>query len=299
MRRKIVQHGSSSLTISLPYKWTQKFNLKKGDEIELEELGHSIVISSNGTSNVHKATFTITDKKKFLRRYIISLYKQGYDEIEILSNDGLPFDKIKDVLNEVMGFEIMEQSAKRCLIKNVSQPMESEFDTILRRAFLVTLSMVKEAKEAIGKGEFESLKEVTAMQYTNNKLSNLCQRILNKRGYKNHIKTNYLYSIVDQIEQIADHCGDMCDYLIKNRIKIDKKIITFYDQITNLLEYTYETFYNFNQDKMIYLKRTINEKQQELLNLFGIMQGKQLIVVHYLLQILERINHLSIYIISV
>ncbi|MBI2136461.1 AbrB/MazE/SpoVT family DNA-binding domain-containing protein, partial [Candidatus Woesearchaeota archaeon] len=37
MKRKLVQHGNTSLTVSLPKKWTDKFNLKKGDEIEIVE----------------------------------------------------------------------------------------------------------------------------------------------------------------------------------------------------------------------------------------------------------------------
>ena len=37
MRRKLIQHGLSSLTISLPRKWVKENNLKKGDEIEVED----------------------------------------------------------------------------------------------------------------------------------------------------------------------------------------------------------------------------------------------------------------------
>ena len=105
MKRKIVQHGSSSLTVSLPFSWAQKHGLSKGDEIEVEERGHSLIIHSKDKPTLSKATFVIDDKNKFLRRYIISLYKQGYDEIEICSEDGMPMEKIEDVLNEVLGFE--------------------------------------------------------------------------------------------------------------------------------------------------------------------------------------------------
>ena len=56
MKRKIVQHGSSSLTVSIPYKWIQKYNLNKGDEINIEENGNSLILSSDNrkVQNVKK-----------------------------------------------------------------------------------------------------------------------------------------------------------------------------------------------------------------------------------------------------
>ena len=46
--RKIVQHGSSSLTVTLPKKWVEKNNLKKGNEIKVDEKGTYLVIGGKG-----------------------------------------------------------------------------------------------------------------------------------------------------------------------------------------------------------------------------------------------------------
>jgi phosphate uptake regulator len=299
MKRKIVQHGSSSLTVSLPFSWAQKHDLNKGDEVEVEEKGHSLMIHSKNKPALSKVKFTIDDKNKFLRRYIISLYKQGYDEIEIHSEDGMPMDKIEDVLNEVLGFEIVEQTAKRCVIKNVAQAVDDEFDTMLRRAFLITISMANEALNALENREFVRLKDISRMQYTTNKLTNLCQRILNKKGHKDHTKTNYMYSMIDQLEQVGDHLGDMCDYFVKNRVVIGTKALDSFRKINSLLEYTHHTFYNFHNDKMVELKKRTKELNNSVMLTFENISGKQLVLVQYLFQILERINHLGLFMIDI
>ncbi|MBU0627767.1 MAG: phosphate uptake regulator PhoU [Nanoarchaeota archaeon] len=299
MKRRIVQHGSSSLTVSLPYKWAKRYGLNKGDEVELEEKGNSVCIKIREEKTSHKATFTIENKDTFLRRYIISLYKQGYDEIEIISKDGLPLRRINDVLNELLGFEIIEQGLKRCVIRNVAQASDAEFDPMLRRAFLVTISLANGSLEAIKGKKFDELKELSKIQYTNNKLTNLCQRILNKKGYKDHIKTNYMYSIIDQLEQIGDHYGDLCDYTYHNNMNVDGKVIQLFENVNNLFEFTYRLFYNFDKKRMIELKNGMNKLNKELLDVFGNNYGKQLVLVQYLIQVLERINHIGLFLIDI
>jgi phosphate uptake regulator len=299
VKRKIVQHGSSSLTISLPYKWTKKFNLKKGDEIELEEKGSSLVVNTGMTNNSNKIRFTIDNKDEFLRRYLISLYKQGYDEIEIASNDGLPLRKIKDVLNEVLGFEIIEQNTHSCVIRNIAQASDSEFDPMLRRVFLITLSLARDSLEALKNKNFDQLKDLEEIQYTNNKLTNLCQRILNKKGYKDHTKTNYMYSIIDQVEQIGDHYGDLCRYFHENRVEIKKDVISQFEEVNKLFEFTYKVFYNFDNSEMIKLKEGISGLNKSLIDSFSKMASKQLVLVQYLIQVVERINHIGLYMINI
>jgi phosphate uptake regulator len=42
-----VQHGSSSLTVTLPVAWTEKLGIKKGDEITMEESGRAIILTTD------------------------------------------------------------------------------------------------------------------------------------------------------------------------------------------------------------------------------------------------------------
>ena len=46
MKRKIVKHGNSTLTVSLPSKWAKNNSLKQGDEIDVIENGKELILNS-------------------------------------------------------------------------------------------------------------------------------------------------------------------------------------------------------------------------------------------------------------
>ena len=60
MKRKIIKQGNNTLTITLPKNWTEKKNIKAGDEIELSEFeeitGHQSLICGVGRDKVDLAS---------------------------------------------------------------------------------------------------------------------------------------------------------------------------------------------------------------------------------------------------
>jgi len=206
MKRKVIQIADSTQLISLPRKWAIAHNVKKGDELEIEEQGDKVVVSTNKGVSFEKITVDISKlNEKLVHWTLYILHKSGYDEIELTYNDHKIAKVIQDTISEgIMGFEIIEQTPKYCLIKNIATGLESEFETILKRIFLVTISMAKTSYDIISKSQFENLKEIIVLETTNNKLTNFCERLLNQKGYKNITKTSFLYVIVWQFEKIAD-----------------------------------------------------------------------------------------------
>ena len=65
MKRKVVLHGPSTLTISLPYSWIRKFNIKKGQELNVEECGKELVIKIEEEPNLEKREI---NKNKFKKK---------------------------------------------------------------------------------------------------------------------------------------------------------------------------------------------------------------------------------------
>ena len=72
MKRKIVQHGCSSLTITLPFPWVRKFNLKKGDELEVEEQGHTLLVSTQKDTSADKKVVDTTEFGLFTKKLIFT-----------------------------------------------------------------------------------------------------------------------------------------------------------------------------------------------------------------------------------
>ena len=83
MKRKVVQHGASTLIISLPNKWAKTNNVKKGTELEVEERGSELVIGADTEAESEKFDINITGRYKIAHRAISALYKAGYDQLNI------------------------------------------------------------------------------------------------------------------------------------------------------------------------------------------------------------------------
>src|SRR3989344_3790746 len=141
MKRKVVLHGPATLGISLPSGWAKKANLKKGSEVEVEETGNSLTISTKKIEQEPVRIELDATSPDFNRVYLCYCYRMGFDEVGIKFNNSNIFHKIKDKATTLIGYEIMEQKRDFFLIKNVSIPLSSEFDSFFRKLFLTTLEM--------------------------------------------------------------------------------------------------------------------------------------------------------------
>ena len=131
MRRKLIKQGIGALTITLPKEWISQYNLEAGDEIEIDENNKNLLLIAEGKSGtLTKTEINIDGMDQFLIwRYLISLYRLGYDEITLTFSDiNKKYDiklsslgslerkiqmriieVIKDIVNRFIGFEIIDQ----------------------------------------------------------------------------------------------------------------------------------------------------------------------------------------------
>jgi len=257
MKRKIVRHGSSSLTITLPIKWVEKFNLKKGDELNIEEAGPMLMLTTEQEIASPKKEVSITESGIFTKNNLSHLYQLGYDEIEVRFDESSVLEEIKKRLPNCIGFEIIDQKDNMVYIKSIATTIESEFDTLLRKSFQITNEMAKCILDILKKSHYEKLNEIRNMEALNNKFTDVCIRILNKKGYKVPKRTMQVYEIVKNIERIADEFKYVCDLFSGYSKKIDKDMLNNFADAVDYYMVFYNMFYKFDQGlkKKIYLDR--------------------------------------------
>ena len=163
----------------------------------------------NDTATTEIYTLSLHDA---LPIYISDLYKRGYDEIRINYSDSNVFKEIKKV--DLLGFEIVDQGKNYCVIKNVSMALESEFDTLLRRSFRLAKEMGNLLEDYFLEKNID-LNEVKELESLNNKFTDFCLRILNKNGYLQNQKTNFLYVITRELESL----GDIFKYIVDDLLE--------------------------------------------------------------------------------
>lgn len=267
IKRRVIQIANSTQLISLPRKWSVKYGIKKGDELEIEENGNSLQINTNKEFRVEKVELNISDLEPMILRYVVALYKRGVDEIKVTFDKPELIESIQKAIGkEAVGYEITEQGKNYCIIKHVSGELE-DFEPVLRRTFLLLISMANESLALIKKGEFENLKNVAFLEEANNRFTTTCRRYLNKKGYIESKTIGPLYYIIEEIENIADQYKYLCNYLYKQKgkkIKINREIIELYEKTNEMLNLFYEIFYKFDKQKLV----TIGNKRKDLVDHF-------------------------------
>lgn len=273
IKRKIVQHGNTSLTVSLPIKWAKRYNLNKGDEIDVEEKNNTIIVSTEKSFKIDAQEIdTKNMDKKTLNWLLSALYKRGHDEIKIFFEDPTHMQVIQERVNQLLGYAIIEQTHNNCVIKNISEALEGEFNSTLKRAFLLTISMGEGILDVIEKGDdLKKLQGLLGMEETNNQLTGFCHRIINKKGYKDYQKTSFVYTIIWLLESIADEYRDICKFFIKEEnsdTKISKEVIDIFNITNELIKKLYDAFYNFSYKEILEIaniRKDIREKTNKIM----------------------------------
>ena len=139
MIRKVIKLAEKTLVVSLPSKWAKEHGVKKGAELEVEPGENKLIISTKKEQAPSKATIHLTGPLTLARKRIRTAYKRGFDELELTFSDPKTINAIKRELSELLGYEIIKQGEKHCIIKNIAKAMDEEFDNILRRLFLMNL----------------------------------------------------------------------------------------------------------------------------------------------------------------
>lgn len=262
MKRRLVKQGTATLTISLPSPWIRKYDLKAGDEIELEERSGELILRSEKEANIEKSRIDITDlPASLVLRSILSAYKKGSDEINVIFRNNTLRNKktqktlntaryVQEIVNNLVGMEVIDQGKNTIKIKQISEVSAEEFDNILRRIFLLLLSMGEDAAElAANPGSDQSI--LANKHDSIDKFVNYSIRLLNRRGYFDFRKTSIYYYIVQELEEISDVYMFSTKEVLANRWKLNKESLQLLGLTNDTLRMFYELFYKFDRKMMV------------------------------------------------
>lgn len=268
MKRSAIQLAGKTIVISLPSKWVRKYNIIKGDELDIEQHDSSLTISCQNRETAKTGKIDISGANYSVAwHYIVSAYCSGYDELEIVFDKPLMHDNrnnatikasdaILKIVNNLIGIEVVRQGKNFCLIKEVSKTQKDEFQNLLRRLFFLILSIGEDAVEALKNNDTQTLANVLLLEANVNKFSHYCLRTLNKFSSE---QKEFAF-IIRSLEMISDkYC-----FLIKNS-KFNKKMLELFSQLNNILRQFYETFYDTKTSKVIEFYNQMNDFKQPIL----------------------------------
>jgi phosphate uptake regulator len=282
MKRKIIKQGHNTLTITLPNEWVKKLNVKAGDDVELFEKGSSLMINGQERAKEKTSTIDIRDLTiPMLWRFFQGAYRSGCTEIKVLFDpttknyeDAYHFyttqfdyselgEKIESkpaiamiqgLVDRFIGMGIIETGKDYCIIREMGEPTTKEFESSLRRIFLVIQHMFERVLEAMENEEIDDVrlcKEIHIIDLNVDRLVDYCCRIINKvnTSFPDEKKA-LLFSTLFILEQL----GDEFKYIGKH-LALSKKSVAdalpLAKRVKEHFEIYYNLFYKYDREQAI------------------------------------------------
>ncbi len=295
MRRKLIQHGASSLTVTIPQQWASKLKLKKGDEVEVSELDERLVISTKPVEReAKKVELTFETIDDWTKRSLEIPYIEGVDEIIITCKQPSLVPKIQEQMNRLLGYEIINHTGDKIIIKNITTGIDAELDVLARRILRMLVVTIHEAREDIEAGKFEKVQELINIEKISAKLIYFFVRSVNRSGYKNQKKTYAIFAIIWAIEQVFDNYRDLAKYMINNNIKLSKQDLKILTLVDEYVKQYYQIAYNFDFATFNKFYKSKPEIEEKLLTLLS-QRSSDPTVLLYLYAILEKVYHMGVF----
>lgn len=291
MKRKVIKQGNNTLTITLPRNWTQKYSVKAGDEIEIDNKDGNLIICpyKNSTEEIIKLNLSNLSFNN-LRHFFSTFYRIGYDNIQISFDKPYEFLSVQEEVDKFMGFEVVSNTKNSCKIKSVATLNEKEFDSMFRKSHQIVLLLFDLLKEDLKKEKYIHKELVNKYRYKNLTLTDYCRRILNKKGLFDDKIDKSVYMLVVKINYICSVLKDIFAYLENKSYSIDKKVYSFLLEVENMYKLTMEGYFKGDiklVDEGINIKKKIyNDRGIKLLEK---TKGKDTVV---LTKLYEMVKHI-------
>ncbi len=259
--RKLISFGKGSYIVSMPKGWIEKNNLKKGDLISVSDDGFELVLTANHQEKKPEIRDISIDANgkdmEMLKAEIVCSYLNNYDTITTLFDSNYrDAPKIKDIIRNLSGLEIMEQTSTRIVAKNLININEISIKTIVRRIDIITRAMIDDAILCCrGQCTYDSVYQRDAdvdrlyfLGYRAIKNAMKNPRIANSFGAEPwQLHNDQL--IISTLEKIADRQKRIVRYLCT--ANLDRETLTELDKVYTIISESYKEAMKayYGQDK--------------------------------------------------
>jgi len=225
--RKLVKAGNVSHTVSLPVKWLERHNLKRGDTVYINErasgeLGISPHLVSDQKEAREKTIEIDAKSAQEVAREITAGYINNYTSVSLMGDIGTRIGEIRDVVNRFSAFEITEQSPKRAVIKDLLNVKEISVDNTLNRMDMIVRSMFQDLVKGLESGTWDE--SIVLRDADMDKfyflMYRLCKMVLKDASISQtiHLPTEEALDkllLTKTYEALGDHCKELSQLLRK------------------------------------------------------------------------------------
>ena len=155
--RRVQLTGGSSYIITLPKEWINSYHIKKNDPlgIHIQSDGTLLLTPKMTQEQLQKTKeFDIRQisKPTYLLQQLIGAYIAGYTSIKITSPTKIPMiiqNIIRSFTQLAIGPEVIEETEKSVVLKDLLNPTEMPFDQTLKRMYVIVKRMHEDVMRAM------------------------------------------------------------------------------------------------------------------------------------------------------
>lgn len=287
MNRKLIKLGAGYVA-TIPIKWVRKNNLSGNDEININENNNSLIINNLKNKKEEKKEFEINLKKTsnfYIKVLLNTLYRNGYHKINISIDSIESKNFIKQLVKELLGFEVTYERENNLILENVAEPIDDKNDVILRRIFHIIKDSFEIIKEDFNKKSFKSKEFIENNRKNVNSYTHFSRRNIAKNNKDinsfNYWELNYVLVLINQ------SIGNLYIFL-ESIPNLNERIIELFNKIIKNYDLIINSFYKKENNKII---EAIDDLKELLHN--KIINEKNDFSVIYYLGELSRLIYLT------
>jgi len=244
--RKVQLTGGSSYVMTLPKEWIKSSNIKKNDPlgIKLQSDGTLLITPKMTTETIYKIKKINCDKIEkisYLYRRLIASYIAGFNTIHVFSDKRITPEvrsTVRVFSQTAIGQEIVEETDKYIIIKDLLNPVEMPFNKTIKRMHIIVKGMYEDSILAIKQYDKDSINEIISRDHEVDRLNWLIARQFNSimqninlaEKMDTTIEQSSTFFLIGRIiERIGDHAVKITDNIqnlddIKENLQIIEKI---------------------------------------------------------------------------
>jgi phosphate uptake regulator len=235
---------------------------------------------------------------------IRSAYKMGYDDIKLLDKKTIAMHYRIDVdetiisivheeVNRLIGVEVVQQKEDFCIIKDLAELSATEFNSSLKRVFLLVTDASKDFAAAIKTGDALLLKTIEEKHNSITKFVSYCLRLINKGKYPFYKKGLILYHIISNLDKIADILKYSARDILSLNVKMKKETIEMLTCIFDQINSYHDLFYKFDFKKSSELYKSRSNYLDDIKKISHKVPPKELLVIEKTASLMEIITDIS------
>ncbi len=224
--RKIIQLSPSTHVVSLPSAWIRRQQLRKGDEVAVQELEDQVIVTARTRE---KKDSTTIDLRKLPDKLVWAVcdaaYIAGHHAITFLHTPKQAAI-LRYVQQEVPGMLITSQRQESITFTDITAGKAEEVQAIIVRVLHMISDLISEASSHAKSKAWTQLQEMKRQDHVINSYVSYAQRQINRFGFEKTYSSNLIITYLKLCETFADIICKLCKVYAARKKDISKGLST-------------------------------------------------------------------------